>query len=156
MPFLPKETILPSSTFVAPAKLVKFIVEPSERVTFASFTCLPCTPTVEDPPPIATALACGAWAPVPIATEFIPVASDIVPIARAISPDTAFTPSATEPCPASLPLYFEYVLPSIGFTPSSVKISPLPVNEANNWFKFLFSVVVFPIWFPFLSKIFFW
>ena len=144
LPSLPKETILPSSTLVAPAKFPYLIVVPSVSVTSASVTFLPWIPTVVDPPPIATALACGVWAPVPIATEFIPLASDKVPIARAISPASAFTPKATAPWPLLVPLYTLYPKPSV-----------LPVKFLYISFKlWLFTFWVL-IWVPFLSKIFF-
>ena len=140
---LPKETILPSSTFFAPAKFPYLIVVPSASVTSASVTFLPWIPTVVDPPPIATALACGAWAPVPIATEFIPVASDRVPIARAISPALDFTPKATAPCPLLVPLNTLYPNPSV-----------LPVKSLYISFKFLFTLWEL-VWVPALSKVFF-
>ena len=43
-PILPKETILPSKTPLAPAKLVKDIVVPSVSVISASVICLPWRP----------------------------------------------------------------------------------------------------------------
>ena len=100
LPGLPKETIPPSVTPVAPAKFPKFTLVPSESTIFASVIFLPWRPSVVEPPPIATELTWVARAPVPKASEFIPVASDKVPKAVAISPAIAFTPRATDASPA--------------------------------------------------------
>ena len=104
-PAVPKETISPSVTPVAPAKFVKFAVEPSASAILASVILLALRPSVEEPAPTATALAWVARAPVPKASEFIPLASDIVPKAVARSPAAAFTPKATDASPAVVPLY---------------------------------------------------